>query len=285
MEWHPPAPILRAATGAFRARIVHAAKVASTMMMIGAAVMVAATCDLSDAQAQQTTQKNMTPRRSGKNWKHYVMSDVIATHQQSGRRYLNIVADDDMSLGVYELDVKDRDEQSPHGLDEVYYVLQGEAKIRIHLKDYDVSPGSIIFIKANVGHHFHKISDDLRVLVFFSKVDYSESAPRSLIFHADELRKERDNYKNFWESIISVKTMEVGFYMLPARLGGDEARTRYNKAVTIVLGGRATFRIGKERLNVADGSIVVLDAGAERQYENVTADTDVLILFVREPQK
>ncbi len=46
----------------------------------------------------------------------------------------------------------------------------GTAKIQIGDKDYDLQPGSIVFVPAFAEHRFHSIEQDLKTLVFFSKV-------------------------------------------------------------------------------------------------------------------
>ncbi len=46
----------------------------------------------------------------------------------------------------------------PGGQDELYYIISGRAILRVKEEDQPVRPGSIIFVKANVEHHFHSIT-------------------------------------------------------------------------------------------------------------------------------
>jgi mannose-6-phosphate isomerase-like protein (cupin superfamily) len=103
----------------------------------------------------------------------FKLSDLIATREQSGELYhefLNIPA---MSAGVYQLAAGSVDPQEPHTEDELYYVVQGQAEIRVGNEDVSVEAGSLVFVAANVEHRFHTISEELTVLVFFAPAEYS----------------------------------------------------------------------------------------------------------------
>ncbi len=78
-----------------------------------------------------------------------------------------------MSLGVYTLPAGGEDPQQPHTEDEIYYVANGRAIIRVGDVDYPVIAGSIVYVAANVEHRFHSISEELTVLVFFAPAEYA----------------------------------------------------------------------------------------------------------------
>jgi mannose-6-phosphate isomerase-like protein (cupin superfamily) len=103
----------------------------------------------------------------------YKIAALIEQQQASGKRYLEFLRESSMSLGVYTLPVDGTDTQQPHTEDEVYYVVHGRATIRVADEDRDVQPGSVIFVAANVPHHFHTITEELSVLVFFAPAEYS----------------------------------------------------------------------------------------------------------------
>ncbi len=71
--------------------------------------------------------------------------------------------------GLYRLKAGTTDRQSPHDTDEVYYVIEGKSQFEAGEETMEVSPGQIIFVKANVAHRFFDISEDLVVLVFFDQ--------------------------------------------------------------------------------------------------------------------
>jgi mannose-6-phosphate isomerase-like protein (cupin superfamily) len=88
-------------------------------------------------------------------------------------RYLEFLRERNMSLGIYRLTVGAVDPQSPHSEDEVYVVLKGKAMIVVGEEELAVSPGSIIFVKSQVSHRFHSITEELELLVFFAPAEYS----------------------------------------------------------------------------------------------------------------
>jgi len=83
--------------------------------------------------------------------------------------YLSFFNNEHMMMGIYHLKVGAEDGQSPHKIDEAYYVLEGKAKFEVSGTKMDIEPGSIIFVKANAPHKFYQIVEDLKLLVFFAK--------------------------------------------------------------------------------------------------------------------
>ena len=76
-----------------------------------------------------------------------------------------------MSAGIYVLAAGSVDGQSPHKPDEMYYVVQGRAKMRAGSEDRSVKQGSLIFVAAEVEHQFYDIEEALTVLVFFAPAE------------------------------------------------------------------------------------------------------------------
>ncbi len=106
-------------------------------------------------------------------------ADLSRKADESGRPWLPFLDVPTMHMGVYVLAAGAKDGQGPHDQDEVYYVVEGRARLRAGDHDQEVGPGSIIFVKAHVEHSFHEITEDLRVLVFFSKAPPAPPRPRS----------------------------------------------------------------------------------------------------------
>ncbi len=103
----------------------------------------------------------------------FELLDVIKQQSRSGKPYFEFLRVPDLSVGVYQLLVGDTDIQSPHTEDEVYYVVEGKAKIKVADEDRDVKAGSVIHVAKNVAHRFHSIEEDLIVLVFFAPAEHS----------------------------------------------------------------------------------------------------------------
>lgn len=106
----------------------------------------------------------------------FSLSELIAAREQSGELYHEFLRVPDMSAGLYQIAAGGIDPQEPHSEDELYYVVQGRAKIRVGNEEQAVAAGSLIFVAANVEHRFHSISEDLTVLVFFAPAEYSRKA-------------------------------------------------------------------------------------------------------------
>jgi mannose-6-phosphate isomerase-like protein (cupin superfamily) len=116
------------------------------------------------------------------NMQAFELLDVIKQQSRSGKPYFEFLHVPDfpakgarigMSMGVYQLLVGDTDVQAPHTEDEVYYVVEGKAKIEVADEEHDVRAGSVIYVPKNVTHRFHSIEEDLIVLVFFAPAEYS----------------------------------------------------------------------------------------------------------------
>lgn len=103
----------------------------------------------------------------------YKIVTQIQHQQASGKPYLEFLREPSMSLGIYTLPAGGVDLQQPHTEDEVYYVVHGRAMIRVGDEDSHIQPGCVIFVAANVPHHFHDIAEELSVLVFFAPAEYS----------------------------------------------------------------------------------------------------------------
>jgi quercetin dioxygenase-like cupin family protein len=90
---------------------------------------------------------------------------------RAGKSYLEFVRVPSMSAGVYTLPAGAIDPQKPHKEDEMYYVVRGKARMREGLEDQAISPGSVIFVAAEVEHRFYDIAEELVVLVFFAPAE------------------------------------------------------------------------------------------------------------------
>ncbi len=108
----------------------------------------------------------------------FELLNVIKQQSRSGKPYFEFMRVPDMSLGVYQLLVGDTDIQSPHTEDEVYYVVEGKAKIKVGDEERVVRSGSVIYVAKNMPHRFHSIEQDLILLVFFAPAEYSLKGER-----------------------------------------------------------------------------------------------------------
>ncbi|HEX2911631.1 MAG TPA: cupin domain-containing protein [Chloroflexia bacterium] len=105
----------------------------------------------------------------------FEMSEIATRRNETGKAYLEFLRVPSMSLGLYALPAGGTDPQQPHTEDEIYYVLKGKATITVDREERPVQAGSVVFVKANVPHRFHSITEDLEVLVLFAPAEYSQA--------------------------------------------------------------------------------------------------------------
>ena len=98
---------------------------------------------------------------------------VEADRASAGRLYEEFLSVPDLSGGLYVLEAGATDPQSPHGEDELYYVVSGRARITVGSATREVVPGSMVFVAATVPHRFHDITERLELLVVFGPAEGS----------------------------------------------------------------------------------------------------------------
>ncbi|MDH3708257.1 MAG: cupin domain-containing protein [Cyclobacteriaceae bacterium] len=73
-----------------------------------------------------------------------------------------------MVAGVYSLPARvGGDSVLTHKEDEINYVVKGRAKFAIGEEEIEVSPGSVIYIKAGTGHRFFDLVGDFQAYIMF----------------------------------------------------------------------------------------------------------------------
>jgi mannose-6-phosphate isomerase-like protein (cupin superfamily) len=101
----------------------------------------------------------------------HTLAELIEQGVRSGRAYHEFLRVPAMSAGIYRLPEGGNDLQSPHREDELYWVLDGRATVRVADEDRRVEPGDSVFVAAGVAHRFHSITEDLVVLVVFAPAE------------------------------------------------------------------------------------------------------------------
>lgn len=103
-----------------------------------------------------------------------LFTTVLAVDQhrrENGKPYFEFLRNPAMSAGLYVLAKGATDPQRPHHEDEMYYVVRGRARFRAGDDDREISSGSVIFVAAEVEHHFYDVKEELAVLVFFAPAE------------------------------------------------------------------------------------------------------------------
>ncbi|MEM3169250.1 MAG: cupin domain-containing protein [Candidatus Nitrosotenuis sp.] len=78
---------------------------------------------------------------------------------------------DNIAAGVLVLQPHEEDTQTPHDVDEVYFVVRGDGYLKINNKDYEVSEGKAFYVQKDIPHKFFGNKKELIVLYFFSGSD------------------------------------------------------------------------------------------------------------------
>ena len=99
------------------------------------------------------------------------LPEIDRERARSGKQYREFVRVPAMSAGLYVLAAGGSDLQRPHHEDEIYYVVRGRGRFKADQEDREVSPGSVIFVAAEVEHRFYDVTEELAVLVFFAPAE------------------------------------------------------------------------------------------------------------------
>lgn len=98
-------------------------------------------------------------------------AELDAAQRASGRSYHEFLRVPALSAGLYRLPAGATDAQRPHTEDEVYHVIAGRAHFVADGEDYEVGPGTVIYVAGGEAHHFVDIQEELVVLVFFAPAE------------------------------------------------------------------------------------------------------------------
>jgi len=76
-----------------------------------------------------------------------------------------------LAAGVLVLQPGEKDTQTPHDSDEMYYIIKGDGYLKINKKDYQVFAGKAFFVAKDVEHCFFGNKTELVVMYFFGGSD------------------------------------------------------------------------------------------------------------------
>ncbi|MCH9647084.1 MAG: cupin domain-containing protein [Deltaproteobacteria bacterium] len=125
--------------------------------------------DPKQQDSKETDSKETEPASA--RWQFLERRELEALATAQSKPYFEFLRRDSMSAGIYRLPVGATDLQSPHGQDELYYVLEGKGRFRVEGEDRPVAAGSLLFVAAHAEHRFHSITEDLALLVFFAPAE------------------------------------------------------------------------------------------------------------------
>jgi mannose-6-phosphate isomerase-like protein (cupin superfamily) len=101
----------------------------------------------------------------------FALNELEQDRTKKAKAYFEFLRVPSMSGGLYVLPAGGTDLQRPHHEDEMYYVIRGRARFTAGDENREVSAGSVLFVAAEVEHHFYDIKEELAVLVFFAPAE------------------------------------------------------------------------------------------------------------------
>ena len=99
------------------------------------------------------------------------INEYLKNIPKSGFYYHTFINKNNLAAGVLRLEPGEKDTQTPHNSDEIYYVVQGDGFLNISGKDYKISEAKAYFVGKNIEHKFHDNKKELVVLYFFGGPD------------------------------------------------------------------------------------------------------------------
>ena len=101
-------------------------------------------------------------------WRVFQLRELIEKTKNGESPYHEFLRVPALSCGVYQLPAGATDLQAPHDEDEVYFVIEGRARLRVGGREHEVERGSILYVGATSEHSFVEIVEDITLLVFFA---------------------------------------------------------------------------------------------------------------------
>jgi mannose-6-phosphate isomerase-like protein (cupin superfamily) len=211
--------------------------------------------------------------------KKLTASEINNLYEQNAKRWLQILDESTIEVGLYKLKAGEKDPQPVHEFDEIYYVKEGDAKLLAGDSIFKVSAGSLFYVKAGITHRFFDITKDISVIVLFLKAKPSDKDIPARAFVQSEIEKTAVPDSVTWTVFHRCTTMAIGIYMLPKITGGDSTQLHKVDEINIVLKGEGKFSIDGKITDVKPGDIVYVTKGYGHYFYDLKNDFEVMILF------
>jgi mannose-6-phosphate isomerase-like protein (cupin superfamily) len=101
------------------------------------------------------------------NWLVFQLAELLAHVEPGSVRFHEFLRTPSLSCSVYHIPAGSQEMSSMHEEDELYFVLEGKARLRVEDEDHAVEKGTIMYVRSASDHAFFDIVQDLTVLAFF----------------------------------------------------------------------------------------------------------------------
>ena len=128
--------------------------------------------------------------------------------------------------------------------------------------------------------HFFDIADNLKAIVIFSKaISKPDTTAKVADYSYTEIASTASDSEDVWNSFLKRKTMVLGLYMLPQKIGGDSSLVHKIDEINIVTEGSGKFSIDDIDMNVQKGDIIFVRKGKHHFFHALNGNMKILILF------
>jgi mannose-6-phosphate isomerase-like protein (cupin superfamily) len=105
-------------------------------------------------------------------WQVFDLAKIKESLVNKPVEYKEFLRVPNLSCGIYRLEAGSQDMQTPHDEDEMYYVLEGRARVQVGDEIKEVQAGTVLYVQASASHSFFEIEEDMTLLVFFASATH-----------------------------------------------------------------------------------------------------------------
>ena len=108
----------------------------------------------------------------------------------------------------------------------------------------------------------------------------------SAVFNLGELRTQLDAHHESWLEFLKVTSLSMGVYRVAAGANDQDTHAPHDRdEVYVAIRGRGKLTVGGEAVNVAQDSIIFVNAGVDHFFHDVSEDLSLLVFFSTPPKR
>ncbi len=93
------------------------------------------------------------------------IENSIEELRHSDQYWSSFIKKENFEVGSLRLSPGEKDSQSPHKSDEVYFIISGDGYMNIDGTDFEIKNNHSYFVPKNTSHHFH--GNKAEILAFY----------------------------------------------------------------------------------------------------------------------
>jgi len=102
---------------------------------------------------------------------HVSTTDLIEQLEQENTNYIEVLSKDSLSVELAQY--PNPEPKTPHGTDELYFVISGSGMVHVGDERFAVDEGDVVYVEQGVEHDFFDIDDEITALVVFGNSEDS----------------------------------------------------------------------------------------------------------------